>query len=163
MTEDVDGSIWAVTASPRIGSFALRISGSVKRCRPLNCRPQTRLLLIRTVVSGRPYERWLGPIPKWPNGILLISIRALAMASPWPSCKFRRFCLAATPSGVVGWRNGRVQDSRCGTASLAMSFIPSSLTGKLRLALRGVRTYCDPNAELQRWWKSPTRRWSQTP
>ena len=55
MTEDVDGSIWAATRTPTktvVGSFAFRISESVKRSPPLNCHSQTRLLLIRTAVSG---------------------------------------------------------------------------------------------------------------
>jgi len=48
------------------------------------------------------------------------------------------------------------EDSRCGTASLAMSFITLISDRKATLWLYAAcGLIAIPNAELQRWWKSP--------
>ena len=55
MTEDVDGSIWAVTWTPANRLRVLRIQDLRIReeiSSPQICHSQTRLPLIRTVVSG---------------------------------------------------------------------------------------------------------------
>jgi len=45
-----------------------------------------------------------------------------------------------------------VQRLTCGTAFLATSFTPSSLTGNLPFGFTRMRLIAIPNAELQRWW-----------
>src|SRR6202022_2183689 len=64
--------------------------------------------------------------------------------------------LAATTSGLVGWRNGRVQ------RLTVRNGLPCDVIYSLifdRASTLWLYTACGliaiPNAELQRWWKSP--------
>jgi signal transduction histidine kinase len=159
MTEDVDGSIWVVTSNPtgknrqllRIQDF--RIHEEISS-------PQ---LPVTTTLAPDPHGGvWLGlssgglarsrngqteffsfsglndgPV----NGLLVNSDASI---------------LAATPSGIVGWRNGSLQ------TLTARNGLPCDVIYSLisdREATLWLYAACGaiaiPNAELQRWWKSP--------
>ena len=113
MAEDVDGSIWVTTtgrnANRIIGSFAFGISEFVKRFRPLNCHPETRLL-------PDPHGGvWLGlasgGLARFRNGQMeFFSFSGLHDGPVYGLLvNSDASMLAATPSGLVGWRNGTLQ------------------------------------------------------
>jgi ligand-binding sensor domain-containing protein len=81
-----------------------------KRSRPLDCHSQTRLLLIRTVVSGWAW-RAVG-LARYRNGQMeFISLNRSPHDGPVHGLLVNSdgSVLAATASGLFGWQNGRVQ------------------------------------------------------
>jgi len=157
MTEDVDGSIWAVTASPRhrllrIEDLRIREEMSPPQLPPAN-----------TLAPDPHGGVWLGltsgGLARYRNGQMeFFSFNQSSRDGPVHGLLVNSDAsvLAATPSGVVGWRNGRVQrlTVRNGLPCDVIYTLISDRKATLWLyAACGLIAI--PNAELQRWWKSP--------
>jgi PAS domain S-box-containing protein len=159
MAEDVDGSIWAATDDP-IGKRPqlfriqdLRISDTISS-------PQ--LSAINALAPDPQGGVWLGltngGLARVRNGqteffsfsghndepVLGLLVNSDASI------------LAATPSGIVGWRNGAPQTltMRNGLPCNVIYSLISDPKATLWL-YASCGLIAIPNAELQRWWKSP--------
>jgi signal transduction histidine kinase/ligand-binding sensor domain-containing protein len=159
MTEDVDGSIWVVTSNANETRRLLRIQDL--RIREEISSPQ--LTATNTLASDPHGGVWLGLISgglaRYRNGQTeFFSINHSPRDGPVHGLLVNSDAsvLAATPSGVVGWRNGRVQrlTVRNGLPCDVIYALISDRTSTLWLyAACGLIAIS--NAELQRWWESP--------
>jgi ligand-binding sensor domain-containing protein len=159
MTEDVDGSIWVatddpITRSPRL----LRIQDLI--IREEISSPQ---LPATNALAPDPHGGvWLGlasgGLAQFRNG----QMEFFPFSSPHDGRVYGLLVnsdtsiLAATPSGLVGWRNGTLQTLtvRNGLPCDVIYSLISDREATLWLyAACGVIAI--PNAELQRWWKLP--------
>jgi PAS domain S-box-containing protein len=159
MTEDVDGSIWATT-SDLTGNkhWLLRIQDL--RIREEISSPQ--LPAANTLAADPHGGVWLGVtsggLARFRNG----QMEVFPFSSPHDGPVYGLLVnsdasiLAATPSGLVGWRNGSLQTltMRNGLSCDVIYSLISDRDATLWLyAACGVIAI--PNSELQRWWQSP--------
>jgi PAS domain S-box-containing protein len=159
MTEDVDGSIWAATWTPANRSRLLRI-------RDLGIREDIsspQLPIANTLAADPHGGVWLGlasgGLARYRNGQMeFFSLNRSPHDGPVHGLLVNSDAsvLAATTSGLVGWQNGRVQSLTVRNGlpcDVIYALIPD------RKATLWLYTACGliaiPNAELQRWWKSP--------
>jgi signal transduction histidine kinase/ligand-binding sensor domain-containing protein len=160
MAEDVDGSIWVVTSNTiQTGRRLLRIQDL--RVREEISSPQ--LTDTNTLASDPRGGVWLGfitgAVARYRNGQMeFLSLNESPHDGPVHGLLVNSdgSVLAATPSGVVGWRNGRVQrlTVRNGLPCDVVYALISDRTSTLWLyAACGLIAI--PNMELQRWWQSP--------
>src|SRR5712664_4793331 len=160
MTEDVDGSIWVAT------SGANETRRRLLRIQDLRIREEIsspQLTATNTLASDPHGGVWLGlssgGLARYRNGQTeFFSFNNSPRDGPVHSLLVNSdgSVLAATPSGVVGWRNGRVQrlTVRNGLPCDVIYAVISDRTSTLWLyAACGLIAI--PNAELQRWWESP--------
>jgi PAS domain S-box-containing protein len=160
MTEDVDGSIWVATSS------ALETRRRLLRIQDLRVREEIsspHSKETNTLTSDPHGGVWLGLISgglaRYRNGQTeLLSFNHSPHDGPVHGILVNSddSVLAATPSGVVGWRNGRVQrlTVRNGLPCDVVYALISDRASTLWLyAVCGLIAI--PNAELQRWWESP--------
>src|SRR5271168_1352151 len=164
MAEDVDGSIWAATSghSAENRNRLLRIQG-------LGIREEIsspQLPLANTLAADPHGGVWLGlatgGLARYRNGQMeFISLNRSPHDGPVHGLIVNSDAsvLAATASGLVGWQNGRVQ------SLTVRNGLPCDLIYALisdRKATLWLYAACGliaiPNAELQRWWKSPDAR-----
>jgi PAS domain S-box-containing protein len=160
MTEDVDGSIWAATSSSANRNRLLRIQ-NLGIPEDISTTPQ--LPGANTLAADPHGGVWLGlasgGLARYRNGkIEFFSLNQSPHDGPVHGLLVNSDAsmLAATASGLVGWQNGRVQ-------SLTMrNGLPCDVIYALisdRKATLWLYAACGliaiPNAELQRWWKSP--------
>jgi PAS domain S-box-containing protein len=160
MTEDVDGSIWVATSNANATRRRLlRIQDL--RIRQEISSPQ--LTATNTLASDPHGGVWLGLVSgglaRYRNGQTeFFSFNNSPHDGPVHGLLVNSdgSVLAATPSGVVGWRNGRVQ--RLTVRNGLPCDVIYSLISDRKSAL-WLYTACGliaiPNAELQRWWESP--------
>src|SRR5467141_3337446 len=160
MTEDVDGSIWVATSNANetrrrlLRIQDLRIGEEISS-------PQ--LASTNTLASDPHGGIWLGLIngglARYRNGQTeLFSFNNSPLDGPVHCLLVNSddSVLAATPSGVVGWRNGRVQRLTvrnglpCDVIYAVISDRKSALWLYAACGLIAI-----PNAELQRWSESP--------
>src|SRR6266481_701758 len=159
MTEDVDGSIWAATKSTDNRRRVLRIQD-------LKIREEIdapELPLANTLAPDPHGGVWLGltsgGLARYRNGQMeFFSFNHSSHDGPVHGLLVNSdgSVLAATTSGLVGWQNGKMQ-------SLTMqNGLPCDVVYALifdRKATLWLYAACGliaiPNAELQRWWKSP--------
>jgi len=159
MTEDVDGSIWVATRSTENRNRLLRIQG-------LGIREEIsspQLPLANTLAADPHGGVWLGlasgGLARYRNGQMeFISLNRNPHDGPVHGLLVNSdgSVLAATTSGLVGWQNGRVQSLtvRNGLPCDVIYALISDRKATLWLyAACGLIAI--PNAELQRWWKSP--------
>jgi PAS domain S-box-containing protein len=159
MTEDLGGSIWAVTNSIEDRRRILHIQD----LRILEEVSSPRLPLANTLAADPHGGVWLGlasgSLARYRNGQMeFISLNRSPHDGPVHGLLVNSdgSVLAATASGLFGWQNGRVQ-------SLTMrNGLPCDVIYALisdRKATLWLYAACGliaiPNAELQRWWKSP--------
>jgi PAS domain S-box-containing protein len=159
MTEDVDGSIWAATYSNETRRRLVHIQDF--RIREEISSPQ--LPLANTLAADPHGGVWLGlasgGLARYRNGQMeFVSLNQSPHDRPVHGLLVNSdgSVLAATTSGLVGWQNGRVQ-------SLTMrNGLPCDVIYALisdRKATLWLYAACGliaiPNADLQRWWKSP--------
>jgi signal transduction histidine kinase/ligand-binding sensor domain-containing protein len=160
MTEDVDGSIWVATNAVN-GTHRRLLRIQDLRIREEISSPQ--LPATNTLASDPHGGVWLGLISgglaRYRNGQTeLFSFNNSPHDGPVHSLLVNSDAsvLAATPSGVVGWRNGKVQrlTMQNGLPCDVIYAVISDATSTLWLyAACGLIAI--PNAELQRWWESP--------
>lgn len=160
MTEDVDGSIWVATSGVT-GTHRRLLRIQDLRIREEISSPQ--LTATNTLASDPHGGVWLGLISgglaRYRNGQTeFFSFNNSPHDGPVHSLLVNSDAsvLAATPSGVVGWRNGRVQrlTVRNGLPCDVIYALISDRTSTLWLyAACGLIAI--PNVELQRWWESP--------
>ena len=159
MTEDVDGSIWVATNSPPTNRRQLF------RIEDLSIREEISSPQLPAINALAPDPRggvWLGlangGLARFRNG----QTEFFPFSSPHDGPVYNLLVnsdasiLAATPSGLVGWRNGSLQTltARNGLPCDVIYSLISDKQATLWLyAACGVIAV--PNAELQRWWKSP--------
>ena len=159
MTEDVDGSIWAATKSTDNRRRVLRIQD-------LKIREEIgapELPLANTLAPDPHGGVWLGlesgDLARYRNGQMeFFSLNQSPRDGPVHGLLVNSDAsvLAATTSGLVGWRNGRAQSLtvRNGLPCDVIYALISDRKATLWLyAACGLIAI--PNAELQRWWKSP--------
>src|SRR5271167_482309 len=159
MTEDVDGSIWVATRSPEKRDRLLRIQGL--GIREEISSPQ---LPFPNALAADPHGGvWLGlasgGLARYRNGQLeFFSLNQSPHDGPVHGLLVNSDAsvLAATASGLVGLQNGRVQ------SLTTRNGLPCDIIYALiydRKATLWLYAACGliaiPNAELQRWWKSP--------
>jgi PAS domain S-box-containing protein len=160
MTEDVDGSIWVAT------STALESRRRLLRIQDLRIQEETsspQLTATNTLASDPHGGVWIGLIggdlARYRNGQAeFFSFDNSPHDGPVHGLLVNSDAsvLAATPSGVVGWRNGRVQrlTVRNGLPCDVIYALISDRTSTLWLyAVCGLIAI--PSAEMQRWWQSP--------
>jgi PAS domain S-box-containing protein len=159
MTEDVDGSIWMSASDPiakhhrflRIQDLRTPEEISSPQLPPINA------------LAPDPHGGvWLGlassGLARFRNGRMELfpfsghnedPVTGLLVSSD-------ASILAATPSGLVGWRNGIQQTltMRNGLPCNVIYSLISDQTATLWL-YASCGLIAIPNAELQRWWKSP--------
>jgi len=159
MTEDVDGSIWVVTNDPitdhhRLLRFQdLRISEEISS-------PQ--LPAINALAPDPDGGVWIGlasgGLARVRNG----QMELLPFSSPHDGpvngllVNSDASILAATTSGLVGWRNGPLQTLTVRNGlpcDVIYGLISDSKATLWLYASCGVIAI--PNGELQRWWQSP--------
>jgi PAS domain S-box-containing protein len=159
MTEDVDGSIWVATHSTENRNRLLRIQDL--RVREDISPPQ--LPLANTLAADPHGGIWLGlesgGLARYRNDQMeFISLNRSPHDGPVHGLLVNSdtSVLAATESGLVGWQNGKVQSLTVRNGlpcDLIYALIPD------KKATLWLYTACGliaiPNAELQRWWKSP--------
>ena len=159
MTEDVDGSIWVATRSTENRNRLLRIQDL--RIREDISPPQ--LPLANTLAADPHGGVWLGlasgGLARYRNGRMeFFSLNQSPHDGPVHGLLVNSDAsvLAATTSGLVGWQNGRVQ------SLTVRNGLPCDVIYALifdRKATLWLYSACGliaiPNAELQRWWKSP--------
>jgi PAS domain S-box-containing protein len=159
MTEDVDGSIWATTWTPANRSRFLRIQDL--KIREEISSPQ--LPLANTLAADPQGGVWLGfasgGLARYRDGQMeFFSLDRSPHDGPVHGLLVNSdgSVLAATTSGLVGWQNGRVQ------SLTVRNGLPCDVIYALifdRKATLWLYAACGliaiPNAELQRWWKSP--------
>jgi PAS domain S-box-containing protein len=159
MTEDLDGSVWAATNSIEnrhrlVHIQNLRISEEISS-------PQ---LPLANALAADPHGGvWLGlasgGLARYRNGQMeFISLNKSPHDGPVHGLIVNSdgSVLAATASGLFGWQNGRVQSltARNGLPCDVIYALISDKKATLWLyAACGLIAI--PNAELQRWWKSP--------
>src|SRR5882762_4664159 len=159
MTEDVDGSIWAATGPPTDPPRLLRIQDL--RIREEISSPQ--LPATNTLASDPQGGVWLGltsgGLARYRNGQMeFFSSNQSPHDGPVHGLLVNSdsSVLAATPSGLLGWKNGRVQTLTVRNG-LPCDVIYSLISD--RKSALWLYTVCGliaiPNAELQRWWESP--------
>jgi PAS domain S-box-containing protein len=159
MTEDVDGSIWAETKSTDNRRRVLRIQD-------LKIREEIgapELPLANTLAPDPHGGVWLGlesgGLARYRNGKMeFFSLNQSPRDGPVHGLLVNSDAsvLAATTAGLVGWRNGRAQSLtvRNGLPCDVIYALISDRKATLWLyAACGLIAI--PNAELQRWWKSP--------
>ncbi len=159
MTEDLDGSIWAATKSTDNRRRVLRIQD-------LKIREEIdapELPLANTLAPDPHGGVWLGlesgGLARYRNGQMeFFSLNQSPHDGPVHGLLVNSdgSVLAATTSGLVGWQNGRVQSLtvRNGLPCDVIYALISDRKATLWLyAACGLIAI--PNAELQRWWKSP--------
>jgi PAS domain S-box-containing protein len=159
MTEDLDGSVWAVTKSTDNRRRVLRIED-------LKIREEIdapELPLANTLAADPHGGVWLGlesgGLARYRNGQMeFFSLNQSPHDGPVHGLLVNSdgSVLAATASGLVGWRNGRVQSltARNGLPCNVIYALISDRKGILWL-YGACGLIAIPNAELQRWWKSP--------
>src|SRR5271170_6990390 len=157
MTEDVDGSIWAETSNknrPRLLHIQDFRSEGISF-------PQ--LALANTLAADPHGGVWLGlasgSLARYRDGKMeVFSLNRSPHDGPVNGLLVNSdgSVLAATTSGLFGWRNGRVQNLTVHNG------LPCDVIYALiydRKATLWLYAACGliaiPNAELQRWWKSP--------
>jgi len=159
MTEDVDGSIWVATRSTEKRDRLLRIQGL--GIREEISSPQ---LPFPNALAADPHGGvWLGlasgGLARYRNGQMeFFSLNQSPHDGPVHGLLVNSDAsvLAATASGLVGWQNGRVQSLtvRNGLPCDVIYALISDRKATLWLyAACGLIAI--PNAEMQRWWKSP--------
>jgi PAS domain S-box-containing protein len=162
MTEDVDGSIWAATYSNETRRRLVHIQDF--RIREEISSPQ--LPLANTLAADPHGGVWLGlasgGLARYRNGQMeFISLNRSPHDGPVHGLLVNSDAsvLAATASGLVGWQNGKVQ-SLTVRNGLPCDVIYALISdGKATLWLYAAcGLIAIPNAELQRWWKSPDAR-----
>src|SRR5258706_3241282 len=159
MTEYLDGSIWAATKSTDNRRRVLRIQD-------LKIREEIdapELPLANTLAPDPHGGVWLGlesgGLARYRNGQMeFFSLNQSPHDGPVHGLLVNSDAsvLAATTSGLVGWKNGRVQSLtvRNGLPCDVIYALISDRKATLWLyAACGLIAI--PNAELQRWWKSP--------
>jgi PAS domain S-box-containing protein len=159
MTEDIDGSIWIVTSKANQTRRLLRIQ-DLKIGEEIS---SPELTATNTLASDPNGGIWLGLIDgdlaRYRNGQAeFFSFNNSPRDGPVHGLLVNSDAsvLAATPSGVVGWRNGKVQrlTVRNGLPCDVIYALIADRTSTLWLyAACGLIAI--PNAELQRWWQSP--------
>jgi len=159
MAEDVDGSIWATTSDPTGNKHRLL------RIQDLKIREEIsspQLPAANTLAADPHGGVWLGlangGLARFRNG----QMEVFPFSSPHDGPVYGLLVnsdasiLAATPSGLVGWRNGSLQTltERNGLPCDVIYSLISDRESTLWLyAACGVIAI--PNTELQRWWESP--------
>jgi PAS domain S-box-containing protein len=159
MTEDLDGSIWAATKFTDSRRRVLRIED-------LKIREEIdapELPLANTLAADPHGGVWLGlesgGLARYRNGQMeFFSLNQSPHDGPVNGLLVNSdgSVLAATTLGLVGWQNGRVQSLtvRNGLPCDVIYALISDRKATLWLyAACGLIAI--PNAELQRWWKSP--------
>src|SRR6266850_1034698 len=157
MTEDVDGSIW-VAASNANQTRRRLLHIQDLRIREDISSPQ--LPLANTLAADPHGGVWLGfasgGLARYRDGQM--EFFSLNRSGPVHGLLVNSDAsvLAATTSGLVGWQNGRVQ------SLTVRNGLPCDIVYALifdRKASLWLYAACGliaiPNAELQRWWKSP--------
>jgi PAS domain S-box-containing protein len=161
MTEDVDGSIWAQIRPPENASPPRLIRIQDRRIREEISSPP--LPAVNTLTPDPHGGIWFGlasgGLARYRYGQMEFfpfnhsfydgTVHGLLVSSD-------ASVLAATPSGLVGWQNGRPQ------SLTVRNGLPCDVVYALisdRKATLWLYTACGliaiPNAELQRWWASP--------
>ena len=161
MAEDVDGSIWAATSG-----HAAENRNRLLRIQDLKIREEIsspQLPLANTLAADPHGGIWLGlatgGLARFQNGQMeFISLNRSPHDGPVQGLLVNSDAsvLAATASGLVGWQNGKVQSLtvRNGLPCDVIYALISDRKATLWLyAACGLIAI--PNAELQRWWKSP--------
>ena len=161
MTEDVDGSIWA-----QIRPIANPNPPRLLRIQDLRIREEIsspRLSAVNTLAPDPHGGVWFGlassGLARYRNGQMEVfpfndrvhdgTINGLLVNSDGS-------VLAATPSGLVGWKNGKPQsltvrnDLPCDVVHSFISDRKATLWLYAACGLIAIQ-----NAELQRWWASP--------
>jgi signal transduction histidine kinase/ligand-binding sensor domain-containing protein len=163
MTEDVDGSIWVATIDTTTNRRRLL------RIQDLRIREEIsppQLPDTNTLASDPHGGVWLGlasgDLARYRNGQMeFFSFNQSPHDGPVHSLLVNSdsSVLAATPSGLVGWQNGRLQTLTVRNG-LPCDVIYSLISD--RKSALWLYTACGlieiPNAELQRWWESPDAR-----
>jgi PAS domain S-box-containing protein len=159
MTEDVDGSIWVVTWTPANRLRFLRI----KDLRISEEVPSPELPLANTLAPDPHGGVWLGlergGLARYRNGQMeFFSLNQSPHDDPVHGLivNSEASVLAATASGLFGWQNGRVQSLTVRNGlpcDVIYALIPDKKATLWLYAACGLIAI--PNAELQRWWKSP--------
>jgi len=157
MTEDVDGSIWVATSNANQTRRRLLHIQDL-RIREEISSPQ--LPLANTLAADPQGGVWLGfasgGLARYRDGQM--EFFSLNRSGPVHGLLVNSDAsvLAATTSGLVGWQNGRVQ------SLTVRNGLPCDIIYALifdRKASLWLYAACGliaiPNAELQRWWKSP--------
>jgi PAS domain S-box-containing protein len=159
IAEDVDGSIWATTSDLTGNKYRLL------RIQDLRIRDEIsppQLPPANTLAADPHGGVWLGltggGLARFRNG----QMEFFPFSGPHDGPVYGLLVnsdasiLAATPSGLVGWRNGSLQ------TLTARNGLPCDVIYSLisdREATLWLYTECGviaiPNAELQRWWESP--------
>jgi signal transduction histidine kinase/streptogramin lyase len=159
MTEDVDGSIWVATSDPE------RNKRRLLRIQDLSIREEIsspQLPAINALAPDPHGGVWLGlasgGLARFRNGQMeFFSFSGLNDGPVYGLLvNSDASILAATPSGLVGRRNGTLQTLtvRNGLPCDVIYSLISDRKATLWLyAACGVIAI--PNAELQRWWESP--------
>jgi PAS domain S-box-containing protein len=161
MTEDVDGSIWVSTNDPVAKHHQfLRI----RELRTPEEIPSAQLPAMINALAPDPHGGvWLGlasgGLARFRNGRMELFPFGVHNEDPVTGLLVNSDAsvLAATPSGLVGWRNGIQQTltMRNGLpCNVIYSLIFDQTTTLWLYASCGLIAI--PNAELQRWWKSPS-------
>ncbi|MGD0648874.1 MAG: histidine kinase [Acidobacteriaceae bacterium] len=158
MAEDVDGSIWVTTSTSANRHRLFRIQDL--RIHEEISSPQ---LPATNMLAPDPHGGvWLGlnsgGLARFRNGQMEFFPFSSLHVGPVNSLLVNSDAsiLAATPSGLVGWRNGAVQTLtvRNGLPCDVMYSLISDRSATLWLyAACGIIAI--PNTELQRWWESP--------
>jgi len=159
MTEDVDGSIWVATNNPTGKNRRLL------RIQDLRIREEISLpqLPVTNTLGPDPHGGiWLGlasgGLARFRNGHLEFFSFGGLHDGPVNDLLVNSdtSILAATQSGLVGWKNGPVQ------TLTVRNGLPCDVIYSLiydRKATLWLYAACGviaiPNAELQRWWESP--------
>jgi PAS domain S-box-containing protein len=158
MTEDVDGSIWVATTTSANRHRLLRIQDLKIR----EGISSPKLPAVNTLTPDPHGGFWLGltngGLARFRNGQMeFFSLGSLHDGPVYGLLvNSDASILAATPSGLVGWRNGSLQSltTRNGLPCDVIYSLISDRKATLWLyAACGVITI--PDAELQRWWQSP--------
>ena len=157
MTQDVDGSIWVATSNANQTRRRLLHIQDL-RIREDISSPQ--LPLANTLAADPQGGVWLGfasgGLARYRDGQM--EFFSLNRSGPVHGLLVNSDAsvLAATTSGLVGWQNGRVQ------SLTVRNGLPCDIVYALifdRKASLWLYAACGliaiPNAELQRWWKSP--------
>jgi len=157
MTQDVDGSIWVATSNANQTRRRLLHIQDL-RIREDISSPQ--LPLANTLAADPHGGVWLGfasgGLARYRDGQM--EFFSLNRSGPVHGLLVNSDAsvLAATTSGLVGWQNGRVQ------SLTVRNGLPCDIIYALifdRKASLWLYAACGliaiPNAELQRWWKSP--------
>jgi signal transduction histidine kinase len=159
MAEDVDGSIWAATTTPANRNRLLRIQDL--RIREDISSPQ---LPVINMLAPDPHGGiWLGlasgGLARFRNG----QMEFFPFSSPHDGPVYGLLVnsdasiMAATQSGLVGWKNGTMQalTVRNGLpCDVVYSLISDGKATLWLYAACGVIAV--PKTELQRWWESPS-------